>query len=193
MRISHLSAPARGETKCGDIAVIRELAEVTLIAVVDVLGHGPEAARIAELAARCLLAAPVLRARDAITALHEALRGTRGAAASVCLVRGLELDGCGVGNVEIRVLGTSVPVLLTPGIVGQRMLSLREFRARLAEGDRLVCFSDGISSRVPLAETRALAPREACAQIMQQHRRNHDDGTVVIADLGPLTERTPRE
>jgi negative regulator of sigma-B (phosphoserine phosphatase) len=186
MRIAHLSAPARGETKCGDVAVIREEPDAILIAVIDVLGHGPEAARIAELGAACLKKAPIARARDAVHALHEALRGSRGAAASVCVVRGHHLDGCGVGNVEIRVQGTNVPVLLTPGIVGQRMSSLREFEGTLADGDRVVCFTDGISSRVPLVEYRALAPREACAAIMQQHRRNHDDGTVVVADVGPL-------
>ncbi|MCE9575729.1 MAG: serine/threonine-protein phosphatase [Deltaproteobacteria bacterium] len=189
MQIAHLSAPALGETRCGDIAVIREETAATMIAVVDVLGHGPEAARIAEIAAGCLRAAPIKRAKDAMALLHEALRGSRGAAATVFVLRGLRIDGCGVGNVELRVLGTSVPVILTPGIVGQRMSTLREFECALATGDRLICFSDGISSRVPFAELRALAPREACAAIMQQHRRNHDDGTVVIADLGPLQRK----
>jgi phosphoserine phosphatase RsbX len=185
MRIAHATAPCRGETRSGDAAVVREEPDVTLLALIDVLGHGPEAARVAEVAVDHLRKAPIGRARDAMNALHELLRGSRGAAITVCIVRDKHLDGCGVGNVDVRVQGTSVPVLLTPGIVGQRMHRLREFEAHLADGDRMVLFSDGISSRVPLAELRALAPREACAAIMLRHRRDHDDATVVIADLCP--------
>jgi negative regulator of sigma-B (phosphoserine phosphatase) len=74
-------------------------------------------------------------------------------------------------------------VLLTPGIVGQRLHRLREFDGLLATGDRLVCFSDGISAQVPLATSRALPPPQACAQIMERHRRSYDDATILVADV----------
>jgi phosphoserine phosphatase RsbX len=191
MRVAHATAPARGEIRCGDAAFVREEADATMLALIDVLGHGPEAARVAELAVGHLRTVPIKRAKDAMLTLHEALRGTRGAAASIAVIRGRRIDGCGVGNVEIRVLGTPVPVLLSPGIVGQRIVSLREFEAELVDGDRVVFFSDGISSRVPLAELRPLAPRDACAAILKQHRRDHDDATVVIADLCPPRKDPP--
>jgi negative regulator of sigma-B (phosphoserine phosphatase) len=117
--------------------------------------------------------------------LHTALHGTRGAAASICVIRDGRVDGCGVGNVEIRVFGTPVPAVLTPGIVGQRMHRLREFEGRMAAGDRLVFFTDGISSQVPLSEIREVPPRAACALVMQKHRRRHDDASILIADLVP--------
>ncbi len=187
--ISSSVVPARGEHVSGDCAVVREEAGVTLIAVIDVLGHGPEAAKVAELAATHLRQGPMGAAREAIASLHERLRGTRGAAASVCVVRDRTLTGCGVGNVEIRVLGTSVPTVLTPGILGHRVHRLREFAARLSDGDRLVFFTDGISSRVPLSDLRTLPPAEACRAIMHAHRRPHDDATVVVADLQPHRPR----
>lgn len=182
--IAHLTAPAHGEIACGDAAVVRAEDGVTMVAVVDVLGHGREAAKVADTAVRFLQGARIVRATELLLGLHDALRGTRGAAASICVVRGRQIEGCGVGNVEIRVLGTPMPILLTPGIVGQRLHRLREFAGGLAEGDRLICYSDGISSQVPLTELRALSPRDACAVVMQRHRRAHDDATVLIADVG---------
>jgi len=193
LSIAHQTAPASGEVSSGDAAVIRDDDGVTMLALVDVLGHGPEAALVAQLAVRHLGVAPLGSAAGVVGGLHDALRGTRGAAASVCLLRGDRIDGCGVGNVEVRVLGSPVAILLTPGIVGQRMHRLREFSGRLAAGDRIVCFSDGILSQTPFTELKRLPPREACTIIMKHHRRSYDDATVVVADVeiqGPGAGRT---
>jgi phosphoserine phosphatase RsbX len=189
LEIAHLTSPAHGEVSSGDAVVIRRHEDATLLAVVDVLGHGGEAAKVARTAVAFLERAPFDAAADLLLGLHAALRGTRGAAASICVVRGQHLQGCGIGNVEIRVLGSPLGILLTPGIVGQHHASLRRFEGSLAPGDRLVCFSDGISSRVPLGELRPLAPRDACAVMMRQHRRNHDDASVVVADVPEARDR----
>ena len=183
LAIAHQTAPCSGEISSGDAAVIRDEDDVTMLALVDVLGHGPEAAQVAAIAVRYLSSAPLATAAGVMVGLHDALRGTRGAAAAVCLLRDDRLDGCGVGNVEVRVLGSPVAILLTPGIVGQRMHRLREFSGRLATGDRLVCFSDGIQSQTPFSELRRLPPKEACTIIMKNHRRSYDDATVVVADV----------
>lgn len=181
--IAYLSRPADGEVACGDAVVVREDHGATMVAVIDVLGHGPEAGRVADMATRYLAGAPVTRARDLVQGLHEALRGTRGAAVAICVLRGHQLDACGVGNVETRVVGSRVPVISTPGIVGARVGLLRESTGKLATGDRLVCWSDGISTRVALDTVRHLSPADACAHIMSQHRRRHDDASVVVADV----------
>jgi phosphoserine phosphatase RsbX len=183
LAIAHQTAPARGEFQSGDAAVIRAEDGVTLLALVDVLGHGPEAAQVAAVAVRHLRATPLANAAAVMNGLHDALRGTRGAAAAVCLLRDHRLDGCGVGNVEVRVLGSPVAILLTPGIVGQRMHRLREFGGSLRVGDRVVCFSDGIMSQTPFTDLRRLPPGETCTVVMRDHRRSYDDATVVIADV----------
>jgi negative regulator of sigma-B (phosphoserine phosphatase) len=181
--IAYLSKPAVGEIACGDAVVVRHDGNTTMVAVIDVLGHGPEAGKVAAQAVKFLQSAPLTRAVTLVSGLHDALRGTRGAAVAICVLRGHQLDACGVGNVETRVVGSKVPVISTPGIVGARMGTLRESLGRLASGDRLVVWSDGISSRVELDAVRHLAPAEACARIMKQHRRSHDDASVVVADV----------
>jgi phosphoserine phosphatase RsbX len=182
LAIAHHSRPAAGEVVCGDAVVVRHGDGATLLVMIDALGHGREAAVVARAAVGHLEGAPIRSAAELMTSLHEVLKGGRGAAASICVLRGGALDGCGVGNVEVRVLGSAVATVLTPGIIGHRMHKLRGFAGRLAVGDRLVCFTDGISGRVPLAELRKLSPDATCRAILLEHRRPYDDASVLVAD-----------
>jgi negative regulator of sigma-B (phosphoserine phosphatase) len=178
LAIAHRVTPAAGEISSGDAALIRDDGGTTLVALIDVLGHGREAAQVADLAVRHLTTARLGAAVEVVQGLHDALRGTRGAAAAVCLLRDGRIDGCAVGNVEVRVLGSPVP-----GIIGHRMHRLRDFGGKLAAGDRVVCFSDGVLSQTPFAELRKLPPTETCAVVMTSHRRSYDDASVVVVDV----------
>jgi phosphoserine phosphatase RsbX len=184
-RTEHRSVPREGEVECGDVAVVRAEAEATLFAVIDALGHGPHAAATARTAAEHLAAAPLDRGvQHLMEGLHASLRRSRGAAAMICLVTpDGRIQGCGVGNVELRVIGSRVPSVLTPGVLGASVNRIRTFEARLALGDRLVIFTDGLSSRMDLESVRGLAPGEACDALMAQYRRTHDDSTVLVTDI----------
>jgi negative regulator of sigma-B (phosphoserine phosphatase) len=181
----HRSVPREGETECGDIAIVRATEGATLLAVIDALGHGPLAAAAARLAADHLGAAVLERGLlPLVEGLHAALKGSRGAAGMILLLApDGRLHGCGVGNVELRSIGSRVPSVLTPGILGASINRLRTFEARVAAGDRLILFSDGLSSRMDLASVRGLAPGAACDALMAQYRRTHDDSTVLVTDI----------
>jgi len=181
---SHICVPKVGESVNGDAVVVRSDVSMTMLAVIDALGHGPGAAVVADAAVKELLEVPLGRGVLSIfERLHERLHGTRGAGAMVCLFDGQKLWGCSVGNVEMRTRGTRVPVMLTPGILGSRVRSYRVFESPLARADRLVMFSDGISSHLSIDETHHLPPGEACQAIMDRYRRSHDDATVLVADV----------
>jgi negative regulator of sigma-B (phosphoserine phosphatase) len=180
----HITRPCDGHDRSGDVVVVRVTEAAALIAVIDALGHGPKAADIAELAARQLLATPLdEEMMRTMARLHEALHGTRGAAAMVAVLRGGAIEGCGVGNVELRSLGGSVPVVQSPGILGVRVRRYNVFSARLEPGTRLVLFSDGISAHVQVAQTEQMEPREACESIFRGYRRAHDDASVLVVDV----------
>lgn len=188
--MAHRTVPKDGERANGDAVVLRREGERALLAVIDGLGHGEHAAHAANKAVDFLaswsLTGDLLLAMQG---LHEVLRGTRGAAASVCqIVAGTagapaELVCCGVGNVEIRAFGSKVPILLSPGVLGARVQTFRMCRAELAVGSRLVLFTDGISHRAPLEALRHLDPEALCEAMIQQHRKTSDDATVVACDL----------
>jgi negative regulator of sigma-B (phosphoserine phosphatase) len=156
-----------------------------MYAVVDALGHGRHAAEVAAAAGRYLEGAPISRgALHLMEGLHERLRATRGAAAMICVVSGNKVEGCGVGNVEMRCEHSRVPIVLTPGIVGGRLRSPRAFAGEIRSADRLVIFTDGVSSRFSLRDVRDLSPAAACRAILERGRRTHDDATVLVADVG---------
>jgi negative regulator of sigma-B (phosphoserine phosphatase) len=183
--VGWLSVPKAGETENGDLAVVRSEDGRTLLAVVDALGHGRHAAEVATAAAKYLEAAPLARgALHVMEGLHERLRATRGAAGMICIVSANKVEGCGVGNVEMRCEHSRLPIVLTPGIVGGRLRNPRAFGGELRTHDRLVIFTDGVSSRFSLRDVRGLSPDDACRAILERGRRIHDDATVLVADVG---------
>lgn len=186
--IFHESLPKEGETACGDTVVVRVEERVTLLAVIDALGHGPQAAVVADRGREFLKDTPLdTDVRTLTEGLHAALRGTRGVAAMCCLVRGDRIQGCGVGNVEMRVMKSRVPVILTPGVLGVQVMRLRVFEATLTPGARLVLFSDGISPRLDLERVERLAAQPAAKALLERYRRAHDDATLLVADLEPTS------
>jgi phosphoserine phosphatase RsbX len=186
LRGKHVSLPRAGEVANGDRAVLRtDGIGRALFGVIDGLGHGPDAETASVGAAAFLegisLETPLERMMEQ---LHGRLSGTRGAAATVCLLKGAELEVCAVGNVELRSADLRFPLIYSAGILGVSVRKFRVCSARLEHSVRFVAFSDGISSRTRTEDVRRLTPAEACHFIMNKYRRDTDDATVLVADLG---------
>jgi negative regulator of sigma-B (phosphoserine phosphatase) len=178
------SRPRRGETANGDAVVVRIEPAAALLAVVDALGHGVEAAKVAQTACRSLEAASLGDgAGKLLQDVHGALKGSRGAAAMVCVVGNGRLQGCGVGNVEMRTMVSSLPIVLSQGVLGGKVRAFRVFDGPLAPRDRYVLFSDGISARFHVADLRGKAAAEAADWILREYGRDHDDSTVLVVDV----------
>jgi phosphoserine phosphatase RsbX len=186
VRVAYLSVPKETEHANGDRIVVRRGHDGrTLLGVIDALGHGPGAEEVS-LAALDLLtnAPPDVGVGELMERLHVRLRGTRGAAATMCIVAGGKLDACGVGNVELRCAETEIPFIFSPGILGVRVQKFRVCTAQAVTDTRLVFFSDGIHPVNRLEDLRKLPPAAACQAILQKYRRSEDDATILIADLG---------
>lgn len=180
--IAQASLPCEGEPVSGDAVIVRRTETRALIALVDALGHGHKAAVVAEQAVQALAELSLEKADAAgvMTELHERLRGTRGAAALVCIVDGMHVEVCGVGNVELRSVGAHVPVVLMPGILGVGVRQIRALSGTLAAGARLFVFSDGISRRAPFSELARVSPQTACQSLIERFRHSHDDASAVV-------------
>jgi negative regulator of sigma-B (phosphoserine phosphatase) len=178
--------PKQGERANGDRCVIRQGQDGrTLLGIVDALGHGPGAEEVSVAALELLATAPAdLGVGDLMEHLHARLRGTRGAAATICLVAEGKLEACGVGNVELRCTETEIPFIFSPGILGVRVQRFRVCSAKTVPDSRLIFFSDGIHLVNRLEDLRRLSPADACQAILRKHRLSEDDATVLIADLG---------
>jgi phosphoserine phosphatase RsbX len=183
--VSHVTKPKIGERVNGDAVLVRDENDALLLAVVDGLGHGPIAAEAAQVALAALATQNLkLPMMDIIKTLHDGLRGTRGVAATLCLVRGQELEACAVGNVQLTCTNANIPLVLSAGVLGMRVAKFHVCRGSLRAGARIGLFSDGISSRISLEDVRKLAPEAACQHIFERFRKNEDDATILIADFG---------
>ena len=177
--------PARGELACGDVVVVAPAGEDILVALIDGLGHGPEAARAAEAAGEFLRANSKRPLEPLFEACSAAIATTRGVAMAVLRIvnEPFVLEHAGVGNVALRVI-TREPVNAVPypGVVGKRMRKVRATRSTLHSNDLLVLHSDGISSRMRLDQLRAESAEGSVEAIMLAHAKSHDDASCVVIE-----------
>ena len=178
----------RGEATSGDVAVVTLLPGGALVAGVDGLGHGAEAARAAGRAAAVVRASPGPDLALLMKHCHIALRGTRGAAISLAFISTSAggVTWLGVGNVEGRVVSRAPSatqpkgsLALGGGVAGYDLPAVRTAALKVLPGDLLILATDGVDpsfadSLDVSGSTHAIAER-----IMARHRRPTDDALVV--------------
>jgi negative regulator of sigma-B (phosphoserine phosphatase) len=185
LQVAHASLPKQGESANGDRPFHRQdPAERHMLAVIDGLGHGPEAEQATLAGVKYLNEVPLdTPFEQVMLGLHESMRGTRGAAGTVCIIAGSEITACAVGNVELRSVKIDVPLISSAGILGVRVQKFRVCRAKLLAACRLVIFSDGLTNPTGISEIQSMPAQAACDQLLSRHRRTYDDASVLIADL----------
>lgn len=183
-------SPCAGEIESGDAFLVLPFSKGTLVAVVDGLGHGSEAAD----AARRALAVVAEHPDEGVVALgkrcHLRLRGTRGVAmglASLDATTG-RLAWVGIGDVHgvlVRAEPSAVPIHLLPrpGIVGSTLPAALEATVVSVEvGDRIVIATDGARMRTSDAAARTREPLDrTAARVLGARDRLDDDALVVVA------------
>jgi serine phosphatase RsbU (regulator of sigma subunit) len=185
--IAVAARPYPGETVNGDAWQVDWDEDVCRIAVIDGLGHGPQAAAAARAATTDLASYPGRDPVSAIQGCHEALKGTRGAAllvASVDVGVG-RLTFAGVGNVEAQIWqnGRTQHLVSDRGIVGTVLPRLRPVAVDLDAPWLLVLYTDGIRNRFDLgALWETVSDGHGCAEaLLDTWGRLTDDATVLVA------------
>jgi hypothetical protein len=181
--------PMPGESVLGDRAVVAFAEEHVLLAAIDGLGHGAEAAAAAQVAAYTLRHFAERDVAAAVLECHRVLAHTRGAALSLAAIDGREhtMSWLGVGNVESRRLHGAEPaplsesLLLHTRVVGHELPRLTPQTVPLARGDLLIFATDGI--RRDFADD--LVPTGSCQEIadrvLRQYAIGTDDALVLVA------------
>lgn len=184
------AAPLPGQTDSGDRHVVREFDGGVLTAVIDAIGHGAEAARVAGFAAGVLEQHPAEPVHVLLRRCHERLLGSRGAAISVASFdqRNGTMSWLGVGNVHgVLVRGRARPkprpqsLLVRGGLVGDHLPDLAFSGIPVERGDTLVMATDGIESRFPEALGEILEPQQLAERIQRGYARTTDDSLVLVA------------
>jgi len=187
LTIGAASRPLPGETANGDGWRVDWVGSTCRIAVIDGLGHGPEAALATSVALAELERYPDLAPVPALHRCHEALRGTRGAVISIAAIdcNQPQLIYAGVGNVEARLWHPEQEQRPTAyrGIVGSALRTLRPFDYSLGDGWLLFMYSDGIHDRFQVADllaTYGRQPQALADALLAQSARQTDDATILV-------------
>ncbi|HYO00282.1 MAG TPA: SpoIIE family protein phosphatase [Actinomycetota bacterium] len=179
-----------GEMESGDIGVVEKVSDGALIAVIDGLGHGSEAAKAANVAEKkvreCAGEYPAL----IIEHCHQALKGTRGAVITVAHVNERQgtLAWIGVGNVEGRIW-TMVPgrslVRQAPplrgGVVGHHLPKLNTSTLPLVRGDLIVLSTDGIRNDFHDQFRLVGTVKQIANEVAKDYWSGTDDALVLVA------------
>jgi hypothetical protein len=185
--VEHVALP--GEVESGDRCHVGTFKGGTLVAVVDGLGHGREAARAARAAVQCLKG----HEEESVTALakrcHERLTKTRGVVMSLASFHADDgtLTWLGIGNIEgvvVRIAGNGPghqSLLVRGGVVGARLPVLQAQSIPISPGDLLIVATDGVRAGFGDAVSGREPPDQLARQIMATYGTGTDDALVLVA------------
>jgi hypothetical protein len=167
----------RGEAANGDAAVVTLLPDGVVVAGIDGLGHGIQAAHAARTAAEVVRASPSPDLAALVQRCHVALRGTRGAAISLAFLSagGSGMTWLGVGNVEGRVLSGDPRARRPKGSLALVSTATLEVRP----GDVLVFATDGVQAAFADSLDTSGSTQAISERIMADHGRLLDDALVL--------------
>jgi len=180
-----------GESVTGDRFVVRTHAGGVILAVIDGLGHGGEAAAAADIAAQVVETHPGTDIVEIVTACHGRLRSSRGVVMTLLSITPAAhlFTAVGVGNVQgmiVRPHDTADEpardfILLRGGVIGHLLPALRPSVLQVTRGDLFVLATDGISIEFMTEARFAQPPQEIAERILARHAVRTDDALVLVA------------
>jgi len=182
--------PLEGETESGDLYLVKPFDHGVLVAAVDGLGHGPEAAAAARSAVVTLADYAYEPVISLVKRCHERLIRTRGTVMSLASLNALDstMTWLGVGNVEgvlLRADGMASParesILLRGGVVGCQLPALHAAILPVTRGDVLILATDGIRGGFVEDVTLSDPPQQIADHVLAQYGKETDDALVLVA------------
>lgn len=182
------SLPMPGEMVSGDQHLVLEVPSGALVAVIDGIGHGLEAARAAKRCVATLAGGAGVGVIPLVRRCHEALIGTRGVVMSLASidVRESTITWLAVGNVAgvlVRANAQAAPreesLLARGGVLGLTLPLLHASMTSLVRGDVIVLATDGIRQGFAPSIEPKLSPGQLARRILNEHARQTDDALVM--------------
>ena len=181
-----------GQDESGDHHLVCCNRNGILVAAIDGIGHGEEAANVsktADMLLRSSAGEPIIPLAERY---HERLGATRGIVLSLAFIdpeHGM-MTWLGVGNVQGVLICSDVKkgnaqesLLLQAGVVGSRLPALQATVLPIVKGDTLFFATDGVRSDFSVTLSARENPQRAADRILVQHRSGNDDALVLVARL----------
>lgn len=185
-----ISIPIHGEVECGDSYLVVPGSQRSLYMVVDGLGHGAVASAAASEAVKSVQACAQESLAEIMSATHNALKATRGAAMSIAVVdhERSVVTYAGVGNVSAAIGNGSATrsMVSRNGTLGAVMPKVQEYTYPFEPGMMLLMFSDGLNSKCSFSGYPGIMTRPPdliAGLLYRDYSRQRDDATVLVASL----------
>lgn len=173
-------------SECGDAGIMIQNGNRYFIALIDVLGHGSKARKVALLAEEYLNAHYDENLLDIMNGLHHCLKYGRGAVVSLCSFdagTGV-LRYTGIGNITVKIVGNVPADLISrDGIVGYGTISPQLSETRLRPGNTMLLYSDGIRTHFDLLEHPGLffqSAQKIADTILEKFGKKMDDASCIV-------------
>ena len=177
-----------GQRESGDHYLVKALPSGVLLAVVDGVGHGPDARHAAEIAIKSMEDLGTNSLTSLVHCCQKKLQGTRGVVLSLAFFSAAErtMTWLGVGNVEGVVLHSQGEpredlLLAHAGLVGAHLPAIATSTLPVNYGDLLVLATDGIRGGFTKKLNMNAPTREIAQHIIERYWRNTDDALVLVA------------
>lgn len=186
-----------GESAVGDTYVVQPTPHGTLVAVIDGLGHGAEAASPAEIASSTVAQHAADPLPTLVQRCHAALIGTRGVVMSLAAFNYSDqtITWMGIGDVagvlafhDQTITPRRTALIHRGGIVGVRLPAVRPWVIPLSDGDMLVFATDGVHSDFESSLPVAGPSSAAAEEIIGRFAKGTDDALVLVARFGEWRE-----
>jgi serine/threonine protein phosphatase PrpC len=179
-----------GESESGDLHLVCEADAGVLVAVIDGLGHGSEAAlaaRTAVAALRRYIGEPLV---SLVKRCHEEMKATRGAVLGMAWfgLKDNTISLIGVGNVagvllraDPNVKPHSENLVMRAGLVGYQLPPLYASVTQVSVNDILILTTDGIRSGFEEHISFRESPQQIASRVCSEYGKNTDDALILVA------------
>jgi len=181
-----------GQIESGDHHLICPSQDGVLIAAIDGIGHGEEAANAAKAASSVLktyVDEPII---SLVERCHDELRLTRGVVLSLAFIdasRGM-MTWLGIGNIQGVLMRAGARkgtvqemLLLRGGVVGSQLPPLQATVLPVTGGDTLLFATDGVRAEFIESLSALESPQRAADRILGRYQSGKDDALVLVARL----------
>lgn len=184
-----------GHEKSGDLFLICPNRDGVLIAAMDGIGHGVEAANASKAAAAVFTAwvdEPII---SLVERCHEELRSTRGVVVSLASIDSTHgmMTWLGIGNVQGALMRAGADkgtvqetLLLRGGVVGSQLPSLQAAVLPVERGDTLIFATDGVRPQCFESLSALESPQRAADRILEHYQNWKDDALVLVVRLSGI-------
>jgi serine phosphatase RsbU (regulator of sigma subunit) len=190
IEIASFARPYLGQRVSGDTVVIEHRDDILFLAIVDALGHGPQANAVANKAEQFLCNNWSSDVLDTMQRLHSELKGTIGAGAGLCVVDMVTRKARynGVGNTVLRTFGSQATRLISSdGIIGSRFRTPAVQAVSLNESGIILMYTDGVSDHFDVEQYPRIHYHSASAiarKIVDSFGKPYDDATCMAIRYG---------